>query len=108
MAMVWLRREDCESGNLPELCLCCGWPTTERATVNGRSLVWGNPLRPLGSGESWPVSIPVCGRHRRHWRRYGCFLAAAWAQIALTVGAFASFVSILFIQGEIVFVFDCV
>ena len=34
MAMVWLRREDCESGDLPDLCLRCGRPATERiATV---------------------------------------------------------------------------
>ena len=30
MSFVWLRREDCETGNLPDLCLRCGCPTTHR------------------------------------------------------------------------------
>src|SRR5262249_43065239 len=85
MAFVWLRREDCESGNLPDLCLRCGRPTTERVERDFRTtLVWRNPLAFFSDAERWTVPVPLCPRHRHPRRPPARVPAAPWAAITLT------------------------
>jgi hypothetical protein len=74
MAQVWLSRRDCAEGALPALCLKCGRPATECVERDlAGTLLWCDPVTYLLSviwgGQSAPVRVPLCLRHRHYWRR---------------------------------------
>src|SRR4051794_22966396 len=79
MATVWIFRRHCEEGTLPQLCLRCGRPTPllVEKDVFG-TLLWSAPvtffLSIVWGWESAKVRVPMCRRHRHHWRNRRLFL----------------------------------
>src|SRR5262249_42151567 len=79
VATVWITRRDCEERTLPRLCLQCGRPTAllVEKDVFG-TLLWGAPatffLSIVWGWESAKVRVPMCARHRHHWRNRCLFL----------------------------------
>jgi hypothetical protein len=99
MATVWLRREDCETGRLPDLCLRCGRPATRRVAKDFRtSLVWSDPLSLLVGGvEGWTARVPMCGQHRLYWCRS---LVELMGAMTLFLGLPVSAASLVIGMGE--------
>jgi hypothetical protein len=97
MTTVWLCRRDCEEGKLPRLCLRCGHPTARlvKAEFFG-TLLWRQPvtvlLAAIWGWESAVARVPLCDRHRHHWRDrrlilLGSFVGAPAAYAAAVVCA---------------------
>lgn len=78
MAKVWINRRDWDDGDLPDVCICCGQPTTERKQ---RTFYWTPGwvylmllinlivflVVALATRQSWRAAIPVCRDHRSYW-----------------------------------------
>jgi hypothetical protein len=91
MATVWIIQRHCEEGTLPQLCLRCGAPTTllVEKDVFG-TLLFGAPatffLSIVWGWESAKIRVPMCRRHRHHWRNRRLFLLPVFLASVAVMG----------------------
>jgi len=110
MASIYLSRYEAEEGDLPDVCMCCGEPATERKR---RRFIWCPgwvyALIPLGFlpyvlvstllTEKISCYILFCPRHKNHWRKRGlipwlafpvvlALIAGGWVGVAVLLDRF--------------------
>ena len=82
---VTISQTDIDSGNLPNLCMICGEPSTE---CGNRTFHWQpkffdelqkgqNPLSSLTKRE-FRLPCPTCKKHRHHWTRFIMVCSTGW------------------------------
>ena len=99
---VTLTKEQIEADDLPNVCIVCGRPTTERLNKNfSHQSEWAQVLTLIGmlffvfpgliisslTERQQRIACPVCPRHRNHWSRFAWWASTGWL-IPLTLGGF--------------------
>jgi hypothetical protein len=103
MASIELSRYEAEEGDLPDVCMCCGAPATDRKRRRFTSHpVWVYLLLPFGLlpyvivaavlTESARCYVLFCPQYKNHWLR----------RTLLVWGSFVALIAVLF--GSLVFV----
>src|SRR5215831_10105475 len=101
MAFIQLSRYEAEEGDLPDACMCCGAPATERKRRRFISHpFWVYVLLPFGYIPYVIVAAVLteevrcytlfCPRHKNHWRKRTLIIWGAFAaMLALIAGGLA-------------------
>jgi predicted Ser/Thr protein kinase len=98
---VVITRGQLEQGLLPDLCMICGDPTTNRETRAidyqpkwaeaaslGGYMLGGIPgvIVHMMTSHTLHVPCPICEQHHGHWHRRNLYASLAWMQIPLFGG----------------------
>ena len=90
---VTLTKEQIEADDLPDVCIVCGRPTTERLNRNfSHQSEWAGILTLVGmlffvipgviisslTERRQRIACPICPRHRNHWSRFVWWASTGW------------------------------
>jgi hypothetical protein len=110
MASIQLSRYEAEEGDLPDVCMCCGAPATERKFFRFTSHpAWVYVLLPFGYipyvivaavlTEKVRCCTLFCPRHRNHWRRRTLIIWGTFAAFLTLIAG--SFVLVGSVSGQV-------
>lgn len=109
MASIQLGRYEAEEGDLPDVCMCCGAPATERKRRRFVSHpLWVYMLLPFGYLPYVIVAALLtqdvrcytlfCPRHKNHWRFRTLIVWSAFAAIVVLIVGGVALAGALFAQ----------
>jgi hypothetical protein len=106
MASIQLTRHEAEEGDLPDACMCCGEPATEKKRLRFTSHpLWVYILLPFGwipyAIVAWMLTERVrcytlfCPRHKSYWRGRALLVWAGFGLMWLAIVAIPVTVSLI-------------